>query len=98
VSGGLHVDHVHLDSDHHAQHTDPASARELAVDHEGDDAVSLSWIGSEATPKRALPCLTVSVISGEAPRAPAAGILSRTGEPSPAPRLDARPPGRAPPA
>jgi hypothetical protein len=93
-SGGLHLDHVHLDSDHHAHAGEPGSA---AIDHEAGDAIILSWAASEAMPKRALPCLTAAPLFDEAPQLPATERLERTDEPPHDPPLHAGPPGRAPP-
>ena len=97
-SGGLHVDHLHLDSDHNSHDTDRASDPGLAADHSGDDAVTLSIASSEAMPKRALPCLAASAFAGELPKIPAYDAHDRLEESPRIPPLLTRPPGRAPPA
>jgi len=97
-SGGLHVDHVHVGSDHDSHDTDRASDPGLAPEHSGDDAVILSLAGAEAMPKRALPCLAASVFAGGSPMTPAYDAHDRPEEPPRIPPVLTRPPGRAPPA
>lgn len=97
-SGGLHVDHVHLDSDHYEHHSDPDTDLDHAADHRGDDAVGLIWTGSEAKPKLALPCLEAVVASEEPPETPYTVRQACSGEPPRDPPHLTRPPGRAPPA
>jgi hypothetical protein len=97
-TGGLHSDHVHAGSDHGTHPTDSGSDLELANDHEGDDAVALEWVGSEATPKRAISYLATSASSNELSETPGAGNHDRPRAQPRDPIPAARPPSRAPPA
>jgi len=97
-SAGLHVGHVHLDSAHHADHGEPAPAREPAIDHDGSDAITLAWVASQAMPKRALPCLAAAPFFSTAPNAPESRRHHRADDLPDNPPLHGSPPGRAPPA
>ena len=99
---GLHDDHVHHGSDHGSDHgvnsPDGSSAGELASDHEGDDAVTLTWASSQAMPKRLSPCLTAVMFLDEPPENLPARSHGRLGSALRGPPLHSQPPGRAPPA
>ncbi len=97
-ASGLHVDHVHLGSNPGARHTAPGPAPEFAADHESGDAVTLNWAGSEATPRRALPCLAASTGAIEPPKTASAGNHDRPRTQPRDPPFSAQPPSRAPPA
>ena len=97
-SGGLHVDHIHLESDHNQPPIHMAFPLEIAVDHPGDDAVTLIGAGSEAMPKRELPYFAESSFSCEAPEIPRTENHDRPGALPRDPPHHTGPPGRAPPA
>jgi hypothetical protein len=99
-SADLHVDHVHLDADHHTHHGEPTPEREPALDHDGNDAITLGWVAfaSQAMPKRVLPCLAAAPMFLTGPHVPETERVGRFDDPLADPPGHARPPGRAPPA
>lgn len=97
-SGVLHVDHVHFDSSHGSHHPHPDSPPELAAEHSGDDAVTLSFSSTQAVQKRQLPGAVLPAVAGGPPPT----MIARSHDPPavqpPIPPPLGRPPGRAPPA